>query len=77
MLQINPENRCSAEELLEDPWIRDPRVNNLLESAYKINNYIEDDQTLTDDIEKTLENVSIVEKSPDVKQPQCKRARFC
>lgn len=63
MLQVDPDNRLSAEDLLRNAWLRDFKVNVRLEKVFEENSFgdYDGESTLTEDIEKTLENVVIDE----------------
>ncbi|XP_070501850.1 myosin light chain kinase A-like [Chironomus tepperi] len=64
MLQVNPRNRMTAHQLLEHRWLKDDRVHQRLERAYLNNNIntIDYMDETTDELEKTLVNVSIHEE---------------
>ena len=63
MLQLNPRNRMTAKQLLEHKWLKDPLIVQRLNRAYIENNINEVDymNESTEDLEKTLINVSIHE----------------
>ena len=75
MLQVNAKNRMTAHQLLEHRWLRDEKVRQRLDRAYIANNvktveYMDDG---TDELEKTLVNVSIHEE--DENTPKRQRLR--
>ncbi|CAG9808663.1 unnamed protein product [Chironomus riparius] len=74
MLQVNAKNRMTAHQLLDHRWLKDEKVRQRLERAYGANNvniidYMDDG---TDELEKTLVNVSIHE---DENPPKRQRLR--
>jgi hypothetical protein len=81
MLQVDPNMRLSASTLLNERWItRNTDNYDRLHQLYNDISYNyeeeENDHTLTEDIEKTLENVAI-DKDEVVKNPKpLKRPRL-
>lgn len=80
MLQVNPNARMSASNLLRRRWMKDPENDDRLQKLYDEMIEDENDATLTEDIEKTLENVAIDDKKDDddeIKNPTpAKRPRL-
>jgi serine/threonine-protein kinase CHEK2 len=78
MLQVNPDMRQSASRLLRKRWVNDSANKARLQQLYESVSLEEDenDKTLTDGIEKTLENVAIEEDDPETKQKPAKRPRL-
>lgn len=62
MLQVQPHNRMTARQLIEHRWFKDEKMFHRLERAYR-NNGVSNIEYMdeTDDLEKTLVNVSIHE----------------
>lgn len=78
MLQVNPKNRMTASQLLDHKWLRDDRVFQRLSRAYSLNNVNNTTTPMddsTDDLEKTLVNVSINDIQEDENPP--KRQKLC
>lgn len=63
MLQVQPRNRMTAHQLMEHRWLKDEKIDHRLRRAYHNNNVTNVEiMDETDDLEKTLINVSIHEE---------------